>query len=159
MIKTATWIFLLLFFVGCQGTPKAPNPPLSLQCNVKMLKNSVTYTAQCNSPVLGSYYFEFIQPDSVQGMKVQVENGKVIYSFHELSYSLEYGEDDSLMKQLSEILEYVARGENLVWELNQTQWTGKGRIQQKEFTVVYDKKTNRPLFVKTQDGLQAEFLY
>ncbi len=158
-VITATWIFLLLFLVGCQPLPKTPQPELRLQCGVTIMKNGVEYTARLNSPVLGSYYFELTAPQSVQGMNVRVENGSVAYSFHEISYSFEYGQDRSLTKQIGTILEQSARGEGISWELNQTQWTGKGTCQQTDFTIVYDKKTNRPLFIKTQDGLQAEFTY
>ncbi len=156
---TATWIFLLLFFVGCKVIPQAPTLEHSLHCQVIITKNGIEYQAELQSPILGSCEFSLTSPPSLAGMKVTLENNTVTYVFQEITHSKEQGQPASLLEQTCEIWERAVRGDSIVWEQSQEQWTGKGVFEETAFIIVCDKKTNRPVSIKTQDGLTVEFGY
>lgn len=156
-LKTATWFFLLLFLVGCKGVSQTPTLEHSLHCHMKIAKKGIEYQAELQSPILERYGFELTSPPSVQGMNVTIENGKVIYAFHGITHSKEKGHPLSLLEEVCEIWEQAVRGESLLWERSEEQWTGKGVLGETSFTIVCDKKTNRPVSIKTQDGLTVEF--
>lgn len=157
MYKTATWILLLLFFVGCQQQIKAPTPEHCLKGTVTFVKQGESYEANFSSPVLGSYSFVMTQPSSVAGMTVQVENGKVSYAYREITYQVDQEKDHSLFQEIAQILEQSTRGENIVWQESAVEWIGKGENDKGSFTVIYHKKTNRPVSLETQSGLTAQF--
>ena len=159
MIKTATWITLLLFLVGCGTATKEPELAHTLDCVISFEKNGVTYESSLYSPVLGSYYFTVTSPDAMNGMEVVVENGSVSYTFGELTYSLEATADHSLFQEIGGILEQSVRGEGVLWEQNQEQWVGKGKWETMSFTVAYNRNTNQPVCLKTDEGLSAEFIW
>ncbi len=159
MIKTATWITLLLFLVGCGTAAKEPDLAHTLDCVVVFEKNGIPYESSLHSPVLGSYYFTVTSPDAMKGMEIVVENGSVSYTFGELAYSLEATADHSLFKEIGGILELSVRGEGLLWDQNEAQWVGKGKWENTSFTVAYDKTTNQPVHLITENGLFAEFVW
>lgn len=158
-LKTATWIFLLLFLVGCKGEPPFPTLEHTLQCKLVITKNQMQYETILESPILGSYSFDVTSPPSVQGMKVTIENQTVSYTFEGITHSKEQGAPISLLEQIAGILEQAVRGESLYWEQSREQWTGKGALGDIPFTIVCHKTNNRPVSIKTQDGFTVEFYY
>ncbi len=157
--KTATWIFLLLFLVGCKTTASFPSLEHTLHCKVNITKNGMEYQVELESPVLGSYGFVLLSPPSLAGMKVTLENGKITYVLEDILHTKEQGTPSSLLEQTAEILEQAVRGESLLWEQSREQWTGKGTCKDVSYTIVCDKKTNRPVSIKTQDGLTVELIH
>ena len=158
-LKTATWFFLLLFFVGCKGTPQAPTLEHALDCQITLVKNGIEYQGELQSPILERYQFGLTSPPSVKGMNVTIENGKVTYRFQEITHSKEQGHPFSLLEEACGIWEQAVRGEGLVWEQSVERWIGKGMFGETPFTIVCDKKTNHPVSITTQDGLTVEFSF
>ncbi len=158
-LKTAAWIFLLLFLVGCKPAVQRPMLEHTLYGKVMITKNEITYEADLESPILGSYSFGVTSPPSVQGMKVIIENQAVSYTFEGITHSKEQGASLSLLEQIAGILEQAVRGESLLWEQSREQWTGKGVLGDIPFTIVCQKTNNRPVSIKTQDGFTVEFYY
>ncbi len=158
-LKTATWTFLLLFLVGCKPTAQVPILEHTLHCEVRITKNESEYRAELQSPVLGSYEFVLVSPPSLKGMKATLGNGTITYSFEGVNYTKDQGNPSSLLEQTTGMLEQAVRGDSLLWEQSGEQWTGKGCFGEIPFTIVCEKKTNRPVSIKTQDGLTVELIH
>lgn len=157
-MKTATWIFLLLFFVGCSTKVAVPELEPIMYCEVCFSKNSVEYHALLERSLAGFCRFQLSSPDSVKDMTVIMENDVVTYNFQGLTHSLEKDADASLFSQTAEILDILIRGEGVTWESTKEQFTGRGEQMETPFRAVCDKG-NRLISITTEDGLQVDFAY
>ncbi|MBR3844539.1 MAG: hypothetical protein IKM39_03425 [Clostridia bacterium] len=159
VLKTAMWVTMLLFLVGCKGLPDRPVLEQRLHCVVELEKNGVDYRATLTSPLLGNYTFTLLEPESMEGMVIVLQNGAISYGFEGSEYSLEQDADQSLWTTTGGVLEQAVRGgEGILWEMNQQHWVCNGKVDQVGFTAHFNKETNLPVYLETQNGLKVNFI-
>ena len=157
VLKTATWIFLLLFFVGCESKEIAPVIPHELKCSVVMEHQGKQYEGTLHRPILGTYHFTVLSPDSVKGLEITLQNGVVAYAFESMEYTTDASNDKSLAIRAAKILEQITRNENITWVKEKETWSGQGACDGVLFKIVLEQKTNRPMSLETQDGVKMRF--
>lgn len=155
--KTAAWCCMLLFLVGCAGTP--PDFNGSFSCKLAVENGTSRFYGDFCREWMGCYTFTVTQPESFAGLTLQRRNGEITLSFEgmEVTQEAQWLPCSSFFGAVTESLDDIAGQENPSPDFqDQDVVVYSGTVTAGDYTIAYDGKTKNPADLNIS-GILATF--